>query len=90
MPNHTAAFILSECHRAGATGVFILQPHAYDRSRERHIGRLDIRAALSGATTAMFQPDNSRWKVTGGHGLDGVPIALAIMFDRGIIVITIF
>jgi hypothetical protein len=90
MPKVSDAFILSECHQAGATGIFILGIHAYERSLERNIRREDIRSAMTGATAATFQPENSRWKVTGGAGLDGVPIALAVVLDRGIVVITIF
>jgi hypothetical protein len=90
VPQHTPEFILAECHVAGKTGIFLFHGHALDRRGQRKIGRLDVRSALGGATTAEFQPDNGRWKVTGGADLDGVPVSVIVVYARGLLVITVF
>lgn len=70
-PQHTPTQVLNECHQAGATGVFFIIDHALDRMDERNVRRNDVRKALAGATTATFQPDNGRWRISGGTDRDG-------------------
>lgn len=89
-PLHTPEFILAECIIAGTTGIFLFGGHALDRRGQRKLSRADVRNALAGATQAEFQTDKGRWKVTGGVDLDGEPVAIVVVFERGIIVITVF
>ena len=90
MPAHTPAFILAECHVAGRTGIFLLHHHALDQMKARNIDRDDIRHALTGATLATYQSDTRTWKVTGGSDCEGVALNAALVFERGILVITVF
>jgi hypothetical protein len=85
-PNHSAQAILAECHLAGTSGRFIFGSHALDRTQERNATRGDVRSALKSALLATFQPDNGRWKITGGTDRSGEPLDMAI----GIVVITVF
>jgi hypothetical protein len=90
VPAHTAPFILAECHSAGATGIFIFGRHALDRMKERNATRGDVRSALASATLATFQTDNGRWKVTGGTDRSGDALDMAVVFENGLVVITVF
>jgi hypothetical protein len=80
---------LDECRAAGRTGVFLLSEHAADRARGRNISPGDLRNALEGATSATLQ-ENGRWYVVGGEDLDGDPINLAVSFERGMVIVTLF
>lgn len=73
-----------------ASGISIIGEHARDRMEERNIRRGDLLNALSGATTATFQPDKGRWKSSGGTDRDGDPLDMAIVMENGIVVITVF
>jgi hypothetical protein len=87
---HSAHTILAECHLAGTSGRFIFGSHALDRMKERNVSRGDVRSALMFATLATFQPDNGRWKITGGADRSGEALDLAVVFENGIVVITVF
>jgi hypothetical protein len=90
VPAHTAQFILAECHLAGTSGRFIFGHHALDRMKERNATRGDVRSALASANLATFQPDNGRWKITGGTDRSGDALDMAIVFENGLVVITVF
>lgn len=90
VPSETPSRILAECHAAGKTGVFLLGEHAADRARDRNLGIDDIRHALTAATAATFQPNNSRWKVSGGADLEGVPVTFIVRLEGGLLVITLY
>ncbi len=87
---HSAQTILAECHSAGTSGRFIFGSHALDRMKERNASRGDVRSALTSASLAAFQPDNGRWKITGGTDRSGEALDLAVVFENGIVVITVF
>lgn len=82
--------MLAECHSAGASGRFIFGDHALDRMQERNVTRGDVRSALTSATLATFQPDNGRWRITGGTDRSGDALDMAVVFENGIVVITVF
>lgn len=73
----------------GASGVFILGPHALLRARQGNIRPLDIRNALTGATAATLQ-DNDRMVGHGGVDLQGVPVTLIVSFYRGFLIVTLY
>lgn len=75
---------------AGASGRFIFGHHALDRMKERNATRGDVRSALASADLATFQPDNGRWKISGGTDRSGDALDLAIVFENGLVVITVF
>lgn len=81
--------VLAECHAVARTGIFVLAEHALQRANERRIGRADIRSALASATAAALQ-DNGRWLITGGTGLDGESVVLAVSLNRGFVIVTLF
>lgn len=90
MSAQTAQFILAECHLAGKTGRFIFGHHALDRMKERSATRGDVRSALTSATLATFQSDNGRWKITGGTDRSDHALEMAVVFENGLVVITVF
>ena len=90
VPAHTAQFILAECHSAGTRGRFIFGNHALDRMQERNATRGDVRSALTSATLATFQSDNGRWKITGGTDRSGDALDMAVVFENGLVVVTVF
>jgi uncharacterized protein DUF4258 len=87
---HSAQAILAECHSAGISGRFIFGSHALDRMKERNATRSDVRSALKSAVFATFQEDNGRWKIAGGTDRSGEPLDMAVVFEHGIVVITVF
>ncbi|MEY2934661.1 MAG: hypothetical protein RL033_5410 [Pseudomonadota bacterium] len=89
-PAHTAQFILAQCHLAGELGRFIFGNHALDRMKQRNATRGDVRCALTTATLATFQADNGRWKITGGTDRSGDALEMAVVFENGLVVITVF
>jgi hypothetical protein len=89
VPQQTAAAILAECHLAGASGRYIYGDHALDQMNHRNVSRGDVRSALGNAAAATFQPDNGRWKISGKDRL-GDSLSLAVVFENGIVVITVF
>jgi len=89
-PTNSAEAILAECHLAGTSGRFIFGSHALDRMKERNATRGDVRSALTSAILATFQPDNGRWKITGGTDRSGEALDMAVVFEHGIVVITVF
>lgn len=89
VPQQTAAFILGECHLAGTSGRYIYGDHALDQMEHRNVTRGDVRSALGSATTATFQPDKGRWRIT-GTDRSGDSLSLAVVFENGIVIITVF
>lgn len=57
---------------------------------ERNVTRGDVRSALGSASLATFQADNGRWKVTGGTDRTGDALDMAVVFENGLVVITVF
>ncbi len=68
---------------------FHVHPHAMRRARERGASRADIHAALTSATTCAVGQAPGRWEVVGAD-LDGDPLKLAVVFEGGLLVITLF
>ncbi len=89
VPHQTAAFILAECHLAGTSGRYIYGDHALHQMDRRNVTRGDVRSALGNAAAATFQPDNGRWKIA-GTDRSGDSLSLAVVFENGIVVITVF
>lgn len=58
--------------------------------QERNASRGDVRSALTSAILATFQPDNGRWMITGGTDRSGEALDMAVVFENGIVVITVF
>jgi hypothetical protein len=85
----TPAEALEQAHRAGATGQFFVSTHARERQGERTVHFADIREALRTATLARLQ-DNERWRLDGGQDLDGDDLTLIVVFEQGVIVVTVF
>jgi DNA-binding transcriptional regulator YiaG len=74
----------------GDNGPLHFRHHALDRMQERNATRGDVRSALSSASLATFQSDNGRWKVTGGTDRSGDALDMAVVFENGLVVITVF
>jgi hypothetical protein len=72
------------------SGIVLFGNHALDRMKERNATRGDVRSALTSATPATFQPDNGRWKITGGTDRSGDALDMAVVFENGLVVITVF
>lgn len=89
VPQQTAELILAECHLAGTSGRYIYADHALDQMSRRNVTRGDVRSALGSATVATFQADNGRWRIT-GTDRDGDSLSLAVVFENGIVVVTVF
>jgi hypothetical protein len=64
--------------------------HALDRMEERNATHGDVRSALTSAILATFQPDNGHWKITGGKDRSGDALDMAVVFENGLVVITVF
>lgn len=50
----------------------------------------DVVNALVTATSAVWQPDRSTWKVSGGSDLDRDDLTVAVDIQADVVVVTIF
>ena len=66
-----------------------LTRHVLERMEERCVTYDDVREALMTATACQPEPNN-RWFVTGGQDQDGEPLALVVVIEDGVIVVTVF
>ena len=66
-----------------------LTRHALARMEERCVTSGDVRAALMSATSCQLEPD-ARWLVGGGRDLGEAPLALVVVIQDGVIVVTVF
>lgn len=83
--------VLSQAHTAGQTRQYrTAEPHVSIRLAQRGATKRCISRALQTATQAIYQPENDRWKLTGGVDVDGQELILIVKFDRGVLVVTIF
>lgn len=57
---------------------------------ERNVTRGDVRSALTSSSLATFQRDSGRWKVTGGTDCSGDGLDMAVVFENGLVVMTVF
>lgn len=89
-PRRAPAAIVGDCHLAGRLGQFFLSGHARLRCRQRGADEHDVREALSSCTSALWQEEHGRWRLDGGLDLDGDELTLAVTFDPGVIVVTVF
>jgi len=85
----TPSEALEEARRAGATDRFYVTLHARDHRDGRNVHRADIRQALRTAKTAGLQ-ENERWRIDGGRDLDGDDLTVIVVFDAGVVVVTVF
>ncbi len=63
-------------------------PHAWQRMRERGAKREDVREALATATVCHAEP-KERWRVE-GRDKDGDAMAAIVVFEDGVLVVTLF
>ncbi|HEX4475221.1 MAG TPA: hypothetical protein VH142_09105 [Polyangiaceae bacterium] len=66
-----------------------MTPRAREHRDGRNVHRADLREGLRTATRARAQ-ENDRWRVEGGIDLDGDDLTLIIVFDAGVVVVTVF
>lgn len=64
--------------------------HGKRRGGERNATYHDIRSALMSATSAKWQPDKGTWLIAGGIDTDGDALDCAVVFDDGVVVVTIY
>ena len=83
-----AAEALAEVRGLAAAGRIQLSSHARKRCLERRILFGDVRAALSEARECSEQ-EEGRWRVV-GDDLGGDALTAVIVFDDGVIVVTLF
>jgi hypothetical protein len=79
---------LAEVRGLAAAGRIQLSSHAKERCRERGVLFGDVRAALSKARECQEQ-DNGRWRVV-GDDLGGDALTAVIVFEDGVVVVTLF
>jgi hypothetical protein len=85
----TPAEALRDIKGYASANRFNIHPHALKRARERGATRAHIQAALTNATTCVVGQMPGRWEVV-GTDLDGDPLKLAVVFEDGLLVITLF
>jgi hypothetical protein len=85
----TPAQALEAAYQAGASNRFSVTIHLCEHRDTRNIHRADIREALRTASTARKQ-ENERWRLEGGHDLDGDDLTLIVVFEADVVVITAF
>ncbi len=79
---------LEAVRAAGRTDQFYI---ATDHPFGKHnVTRHDIASGLATAAKATHQPDNDRWRIEGGHDVDGDDLTVIVRFEDGVIVVTAF
>ena len=63
--------------------------HALERMELRHVGTDDVREALLTATSCRPEGE-PKWKVSGGHDLDGDELTVIVLLVRGVVVVTAY
>ncbi|MFH2007578.1 MAG: DUF4258 domain-containing protein [bacterium] len=71
-----------------AAGRVIISRHARRRMAERGANDLDVMQALASAKSCESQP-RDRWRVE-STDLDGNPLAVVVVIEAGLIVVTLF
>jgi hypothetical protein len=66
-----------------------LTRHVFVRMEERCVTYADVREALMTATACRPGPKD-RWRVTGGGDQDREPLALVVVLEDGVVVVTVF
>ena len=64
-------------------------PHARLRMGQRHAGREDVRQALMTGTSCHAEA-GERWRVEGGRDRDGDELTAVVVFEDGVLVVTLF
>ncbi len=54
------------------------------------MSRADIQEALATATSATFQPNHQTWRIDGGKDFDGDDLTIVVLFEDGVVVVTVF
>lgn len=85
-----AADALEEARRAGATRRFVVSLHARQRQGTRSVQLGDIAAALASARSATYQADRETWRIDGGLDLDGDELTVIVVFEDGVVVVTVY
>ncbi len=79
---------LREAALAGRAQQFEVSRHALQRMGERNVTRLDICSALKTATSATCE-NETKWRLAGGHDLDGDAIELVVVLTGRCLVVTV-
>lgn len=85
----TPAEALETIRKAGASGQFVISPHAYGRMRKRGATVRDVRHALANAGTCKRAEEPDRWRAS-GPDLDGDELTAIVAFDGFAVVVTVF
>lgn len=85
----TPAEALREAALAGRVEQFEVSWHALQRMRERHVTHRDIATALKTATAATHE-QGARWRLDGGHDIDGQSLVLVVVLTGRCLVVTMF
>jgi hypothetical protein len=84
----TAAQALAAIRGYATAGRYVITVHAARRMRERGCTDRDVRRALSLASACTLQPDD-HWRVS-GPDLDGDDLVCIVVFEDGVVVVTLF
>lgn len=84
----TPAEALREAATAGRVRQFEVSRHALQRMKERNVTRADICTALQTATSAV-QEEEARWRLDGGHDLDGDALGLVVVLTGRCLIVTV-
>jgi pentatricopeptide repeat protein len=79
---------LADIRGYAAAGRIELTKHARERMVERNVKPRDLRSALVSASSCKDQRDGT-WKAT-GPDLDGDALDVVVVFESGVLVVTVF
>ena len=71
-----------------AAGRYVIVGHALQRMRERRVSEGDVVSALKAGRSCRPEP-HERWKVV-GPDLDGEDLAVVVVLEDGVVVVTVF
>jgi hypothetical protein len=86
----TPGAALRTARKAGTTGQFYVTAHALQRQDERSVTQADIASALASSMRATYQPQRRTWRLGGGRDLDGEELTVVVVFEQGVVVVTVF
>ena len=72
------------------SGRFSYDPHALQRMNERELSSADIECLIcEGLTHRCYRQDHDSWNFS-GHGLDKEELTIAVIYENGTTIITVF
>lgn len=75
---------------AGKIGRFHMTAHAREEAGAAGASRYDVQNALKTAKTATHQPAKDRWRIDGGHDLDGDELTIVVALEGDVVIVTVF